>query len=108
MAHKNHQPWSDEDLHRAVSMRRACVDPQLIGQTLGRTEANVGNKLSKTNIEFPALRRSNLKYDKAAVARWREMKRAGSSQRSISEAEGVHEVIISRTLAKDIYGELVY
>lgn len=108
MTHRNQQPWLAADLHRAVSLRRACVHPQVIGETLGRTVGSVRNKLSETGIEFPPLRRSNVKYDKVAANRWREMKRAGSSQRDIARAEGVHEVIISRTLAKDIYGELTW
>lgn len=108
MAYKTQQPWPDEDLHRAISMRRACVDLQIIADTLGRTVASVRLKLSRSGIEFPPLRHGRLKYDKAAVARWRGLELAGFTRRQISELEGVHEVIISRKYAQEIYRELVY
>lgn len=89
-------------------MRKACVHPRIIATTLGRTEAGVNAMLSKQNIEFPILRRGNLKYDKAVVAKWREMARAGSSNRAIAEKTGVHEVIICRKFAQELHDELMY
>lgn len=102
-----YKPWTVEDERRAIRMRRACVNPIMIAATLGRPVLGVRIKLSRTGVEFPPLRRRPLKYDKKVVDRWREMQRAGSSRKQISEAEGVHTVIISRKFAQDIRGELV-
>lgn len=105
---KKYKTWSEDEKRRAIKMRRACVRPEVIAETLGRSLGVTRNILTRSGVKFPRLRYKNLKYNLAAVQRWRDLERAGYTRAQIRDKEGVHPVIISRKYAQEIYGELMY
>lgn len=101
--------WTADHKKRAINMRKACVHPRLIASTLGRPQQGVEAFLSRTGIEFPPLKRPNLKWDKEAVSNWRRLMRMGLTReemRYFGVAPGTETM--SKKLAQELYGELVH
>lgn len=107
---RNSQPtwkhWTTEDHKRMINMRKAGVHPQIIAETLGRTKGSIELRLSQSPHEFPKLKRPDMKWDKAAVARWREKIRSGKTRIEIQIEEKVAGSTMSNRMAKDLYNEL--
>lgn len=75
----------------------------------GRTKCAVDYIITAARREgtvFPKIRHGNLKWDKNKALELRRKIKSGLTYRKIKEIDGIDPAIISRTLAREIRGEL--
>lgn len=90
---------------------RNFYTPEEISQLTGKSKTAIDCKLcrlKKKGHTFPKLRHKRLKWDKQKAQELRQMVRNGMKYRQIQEQYSVDISIISRTLAAEARGELVW
>lgn len=99
-----------EELSRIRSLRQRYM-PAEIALIVGRTKGAIDRILSiekSKGADFPKLRHGNLKHDKSEAIELRNLVRKGMKYKEIQVIKGIHPGVISRTLAMEARGELMW
>lgn len=94
-----------------IKYLRQYYNPEEISVLTGRTKCSIEviiSRLKKKGHAFPKLRHKRLKYDLQKAQEFRVMVKQGMKYREIKEQCNVDISIISRTLAAESRGELVW
>lgn len=106
--------WTIEIKQRVHRLRRTGMYPEDIAPVVNKTASAISRFLSlekKRGIIHDKLKPRHLKYDRKVIEGWRQIKRSNPMMTYPEMSKllnGIHPVVICRSLAKESQGLLRY